>query len=164
MNVEEIEMVADDTFDEVDGVRSLCKLEYGEVIVATMVCNAKSELRIENLKYGMKIRAKRIKNLRYVKTSIYKLPALAGCIPDPAVNHCDICRNVSALHSRSELIQHFHGFRQFGLTQFLSQYVNLSSVRCIIDCGSELGTFRISSSLNLLLFVSLLAVVLLPLR
>jgi hypothetical protein len=126
-------------------------VEYGDAIVATMVCNAESELRIEFLKYGMKIRTKRIKNLRYVKTSIYKLPALTGCIPDPAVYHCYICRNVSALHSRSELIQYFHGFRQFDLTQFLSQYVNLSPVRCIIDCGSELDTFRISSPLNLLL-------------
>jgi hypothetical protein len=101
---------------------------------------------------GYRIRARKAKGVRNIKTNFFKVFTFSGGIPDPYLNHCYLCKDVPVVDTSHKKVIHSHGFRQFGLIQLLTQVVNLDTVSLVINFGDGSPSCRILNPLKLFYF------------
>jgi hypothetical protein len=86
--------------------------------------NSRENTRNGLIRAGFKIKARKIWNLRYCRTNFHKIFALIDCVFDPSINHCYICRDISFLNSKNDLVLHFYIYRQLSVVPLLAQAVD----------------------------------------
>jgi hypothetical protein len=98
---------------------------------------------------GYKIQARLPKNVKFIRTNIFKVFAHSGGVPDPSVDQCYFCDGLPVVDNKHKKVIHSHGFRQFGLVQLLTQVVNLNTVSLVINFGDFSPSCRILNPFKL---------------
>jgi hypothetical protein len=57
---------------------------------------------------GICVKAKRVCNIIYVNTGLFKVFAATKCFADPTANFCYPCKEAPRLSGRNELLTHSH--------------------------------------------------------